>query len=69
MHDITQVLASHDVNVMELETHCQSASMSGETLFLAHARLVVPSGASVDALQDQLEDLANELMVDIKLSD
>ena len=31
--DVTRILASHHVNVQELETHCQSASMSGETLF------------------------------------
>lgn len=69
VHDITRVLAKHRLNVQELETHCQSASMSGESLFLAHARLLVPGDASVDDLQDELEELANELMVDIKLEE
>jgi glycine cleavage system regulatory protein len=67
VHDITLILSKHQVNVQELETHCQSASMSGENLFLAHARLLIPEDASLDDLQDELEDLANELMVDIKL--
>jgi glycine cleavage system regulatory protein len=67
VHDITRILAKHQVNVQELETHCQSASMSGESLFLAHARLMIPADASVDDLQHELEDLANELMVDIRL--
>lgn len=67
VHDITRILSKHQVNVQELETHCQSASMSGENLFLAHARLLIPANASIDDLQDELEDLANELMVDIKL--
>lgn len=67
VHDITQILAKHQVNVQELETHRQSASMSGESLFLAHARLLIPADASIEALQHELEDLANELMVDIKL--
>jgi glycine cleavage system regulatory protein len=67
VRDITQILARHQVNVQELETTCQSASMSGESLFLAHARLLIPDDASVDELQDELEELANELMVDIKL--
>jgi glycine cleavage system regulatory protein len=67
VHDITRVLTRHQVNVMELETHCQSASMSGENLFLAHARLMIPGDASLEGLQDELEDLANELMVDIKI--
>jgi len=67
VHDITRILAKHQVNVQELETHCQSASMSGESLFLAHARLMIPADASVGDLQHELEDLANELMVDIRL--
>jgi glycine cleavage system regulatory protein len=65
--DITRILAKHKVNVQELETHCQSASMSGENLFLAHACLLIPAETSIENLQDELEDLANELMVDIKL--
>lgn len=67
VHDITRILTKHRANLQELETHCQSASMSGENLFLAHARLLIPADASIDDLQDELEDLANELMVDIKL--
>jgi glycine cleavage system regulatory protein len=69
VHEITEVLADHNINVQELETHCQGASMSGETLFLAHARLLIPRDASLRKLQDSLEDLANELMVDIKLDE
>ena len=69
MHDITRVLARHRINVKELETHCQSASMSGESLFLAHACLLIPADTSVEDLQEDLEDLANELMVDIKLEE
>jgi glycine cleavage system regulatory protein len=69
VHEITEVLARHEINVQELETHCQSASMSGETLFLAHARLLIPREVSLGELQDSLEDLANELMVDIKLDE
>ena len=69
VHDITRILASHRTNVLELETHCQSASMSGENLFLAHARLMVPEGISLEDFQDEIEELANELMVDIKLEE
>jgi glycine cleavage system regulatory protein len=41
--------------------------MSGESLFMAHAQVFVPPEASLEALQDELEELANELMVDIEL--
>ncbi len=67
VHDITAVLAKHGVNVQELETTVQSASMSGESLFMAHARLFVPPDTDLEGLQDELEKLANELMVDIEL--
>ena len=68
VHDITTILSRHHVNVQELETECRSASMSGELLFFARARMLVPPGASVDDLRQDLENLANELMVDIDLT-
>ncbi len=67
VHDITDILTRHNVNVQELDTQCQSASMSGETLFLAKAHMRVPPQASLDQIRQELENLANELMVDIKL--
>lgn len=69
VHDITEIFSRHGVNVHELETGCESASMSAESLFRAHARVRVPAGASLDALRAELEDLANELMVDLTLEE
>jgi glycine cleavage system regulatory protein len=67
VHEITEVLADFGINVQELETTVQSASMSGESLFKANARIFIPVGTDMDKLQDKFEDLANELMVDIEL--
>jgi len=69
VHEITEVLARHAINVQELETTIQSASMSGEHLFIAHAKIAVPKQVELESLQEELEDLANELMVDIALRD
>jgi len=69
VHEITEVLADFGINVQELETTVQSASMSGESLFMAHARIFIPADADREKLQEKLEDLANELMVDIELED
>jgi len=69
IHDISEILAHHGANVQELDTECQSASMSGEMLFLAKARVLVPAQTSIEQLRLDLENLANELMVDITLGE
>ena len=69
VHDITAVLARLGINVLELETTVQSASMSGESLFIAHARILVPGDVPLDRLRAEMEELANELMVDIELEE
>jgi glycine cleavage system regulatory protein len=69
VHDITAVLAHLGINVLELETTVQSASMSGESLFIAHARILVPDDVPLEQLRDEMEELANELMVDIELEE
>jgi glycine cleavage system regulatory protein len=65
VHDITSILTNHGVNVRNLETVAESASMGGGELFKARAELVVPSNTDIDALENDLENIANELMVDI----
>jgi glycine cleavage system regulatory protein len=69
IRDISRVLAQQGVNIDELETGLESAPMSGEPLFRAHAHLRVPTTVSLDALRHQLESLAGELMVDLTLDD
>lgn len=69
VRDISTVLARHAVSIVELESACESASMSGETLFRAKAELAVPVSADLGAIRADLEALANELMVDLALGD
>ena len=65
VRQISHALASHGVNVEELETECASAAMSGEPLFKARANLAIPASASVPDLRAQLEKIAGDLIVDI----
>ena len=65
VHEITTVLSNHNVNVKNLETLVESASMAGGELFRARAELVVPVSTDIGVLEVELEDLANDLMVDI----
>ena len=65
VRDISAVLARHGLSIDALETACESASMSGEPLFRARAELAVPAGVGLAAVRNDLEALANELMVDL----
>jgi glycine cleavage system regulatory protein len=67
--EIASALAARNVSIEELETTTGSAPMSAEALFEATARLRLPTGLGTDELCDALEDIANELMVDLDLSE
>ncbi len=67
VRDISRVLATHEVNVEELETSCTRTPESGGPLFTASARLHVPDAVSTEDLRAGLEKIANDLMVDVEL--
>jgi glycine cleavage system regulatory protein len=69
VREIAHALAGRRVNIEELTTKVVSGSFSGERLFQATARLRVPDDVGADELRDVLETLANELMVDLSLTD
>ncbi|MEH6358010.1 MAG: ACT domain-containing protein [Pseudomonadales bacterium] len=69
VREITHLLAKHDINLEALESRIESASMSGETLFIAAAVVHIPEQVDMNKLQNGFDELANELMVDIKLSE
>jgi len=69
VQEISSVLLRHGITIDRLESDCERASMSGEPLFRARADLGVPVSADLHAVQDDLEALANELMVDLELHD
>ena len=67
--EISAALASLRVNIEDLSTDVRDAPMAGGTLFEAHAVLDAPADVSSETLRTKLEELADELMVDITLSD
>jgi glycine cleavage system regulatory protein len=69
VHKISEALAARNVNVDELDTECDGAPWSGDTLFKARARLRVPSDLDLDHLREGLEAIAGDLMVDITLGE
>lgn len=67
IRDISGALARNHVNVDDLETECTPAPMSSGTLFRAAAVLHIPADLDVDTLRDEIERLADDLIVDISL--
>jgi glycine cleavage system regulatory protein len=68
VRQISHALASHGVNVEELQTECASAAMTGETLFKARAKLRLPESADVEKIRQNLEKIASDLIVDISFA-
>ena len=67
LRSVSGVLAAHGVNVEELASERVSAPMGGGTLFQARATVLVPAGKNLAAVRADLEKIAADLMVDLKL--
>lgn len=68
VHEISQALAQHQINVTELRSDVSNAPLSGEPLFEATADAHVPAELNLDKLSEQLDAVANELNIDISLA-
>ena len=66
VREITRALSAQGINVEELATECVSAPMSGETLFQAKARILVPAQVALDEVRRTLESGLPELTVELE---
>ena len=64
--EISGILAKLQVNVEELNTHCEDAPMSSEILFRAIATLQLPQDLDRGRLQQILESVSDDLMVELE---
>ena len=67
--EISAALAARGVNIDELTTEVREAPMAGGTLFEARAVLTAPPATGTEELRLMLEGLADELMVEITVSE
>lgn len=67
VHEISALLASHRINMEDLTTHRSLAAHSGDSMFQAHVRVVIPEDVDVALVRHGLERLADDLMVEIRL--
>ena len=67
LRSVSGVFAQHGVNVEELESERVNAPMDGSVLFQARATVFVPSNVKLAAVRADLEKIAADLMVDLRL--
>ncbi len=67
LRSVSGVLAAHGINVEELSSERVSAPMGGGTLFQAHATVVVPAAVQLAAVRADLEKIAADMMIELKL--
>jgi glycine cleavage system regulatory protein len=68
VRQLSHALATHGVNVEEISSEVASAAMSGEPLFKARAKVMLPEGCDVESLQGELEQIATDLIVDLNFA-
>ncbi len=67
VYEIAQAFAGRNINMGELETSCSSMPWSGEPMFEATGLIEVPNSVDMTALYEQLDVIADELAIDIRL--
>jgi glycine cleavage system regulatory protein len=69
VHEISALLAAHRINVEELATDRPAAAHSGDRMFHAQIRVIIPETVDVTTVRQGLERLAGDLMVEIRLAE
>ncbi len=67
LREVSAVLAAHGLNVEDLATERVEAPMGGGKLFQLRAVVSVPAGVELARVRGDLEKLAADLMVELKL--
>lgn len=67
LRSVSGVFAAHGINVEELASERENAPMGGGVLFKARATVFVPAAVKLSTVRAELEELAADLMVDVKL--
>lgn len=65
VRDISAAFARHGVSIDELHTQIMPGSMSGAPIFVAKGTVVIPEGADTDRVRDELEAIAQDILVEI----
>lgn len=67
VHELSRAFSKWDINVEQLNSEIRSAPMSAERLFEAEVDIAIPADLDAEQFEDELEQIANELDLDIGL--
>ncbi len=67
VHELSRAFSKWNINVEQLNSEIRSAPMSAERLFDAELDIAVPGDLDAEQFEDELEQIANELDLDIAL--
>ena len=67
--EVASALAQRHINVLEMDTSITSAPMTAEPLFEAIAEIEVPQTLNLSELNQQLDEIADALTIDIALEE
>jgi len=67
VYKISQFLADHQVNILDLSSKVMAAPGSGTPLYIMDIDIQMPAGMTLDKLEEGLSAVADELHVDISV--
>lgn len=66
---LTGLLAARGISIESIQTELANAQPSGSPSFRVSARLTVPANVAIEGLRHELDELAQDMMLDIALGD
>ncbi|MDJ0878662.1 MAG: ACT domain-containing protein [Halieaceae bacterium] len=67
VREVSAALSKLKINVVDMESFVSPAPMSSEPLFQAQVEAVLPTGCELEALEESLDQIADEMHMDITL--
>ncbi len=67
VREISRALAQRQINVTSMDSHVDSAAMSGEMLFSARIDAQITHSTDLEDLSDTLDDIAEQMTLEIDL--
>lgn len=68
VYKTSQFLADHNLNIVQLTSAAQASPQSGAIIYQMDIQIQVPKETAIDRLEEELNQLANQLHVDIGLT-